>query len=182
MTMKNKTVTSTQPIKSLMFIAMMSTFGALSGCDSKQAQDHPVQDASVNHQAGLNKQDEMKCKSVQALLNDIYMNQIKVTDLNNAQLKHYFSDELVQLISKDNQCRADINGICNLEFNIFTDSQEFKFQNYDLNRLSKSQRYEIVMHAHNEQSRVEIEMTDSHCPKIANIYYKEGNLKHILSN
>lgn len=52
-----------------------------------------------------------------------------ILDVSPALLNKFFSQELTNLIIKDEKCVEKIQGICNIEFDILTDAQDSPDQN-----------------------------------------------------
>ena len=157
----------------------------VSACDYKQAQNqtHQTQQQGQSGQTVSRIQSkEIECDTAEQLLNEIYQKQTNVVNLDLAELNHYFSDSLANFIHKDIQCSRENDGVCSIEFDIFTDSQDPNFQSYKIKQSQSVKHYDVVLENDGEQTKIKIEMSQGGCPKIDNIYYQEGNLKQILSD
>lgn len=153
---------------------------ALTACQPNSLQTSNANDKKYSVEIKA-QSDEKRCLEQVQLLNQLYKSKFSIENASEKQLAEYFDAKLATLILQDEKC-SDENGICNIEFNIFSDSQDPQFDRYDIARTNSDSQYLVTLFNPTDQTKIVYELNNTVCPKISNIHYSNGSdLIEILS-
>lgn len=160
----------------------------ISACDSKQdgnGQPHLKNDQADKKTHPVEAHNKIKkhekgCLKPEQLIDQIYKTEFEIESASEKQLSAYFDEKLVQLILKDNRCTDEI-GICNIEFDIFSYSQDPQYDMYDIAKSDVEHQYVVTLFNPSDKTYIKYQFNKTACPKISNIRYSQGDdLVHIL--
>lgn len=121
-------------------------------------------------------QSDKKCLDHTQLLNEIYQTKFSIDEASEQELSYYFDARLTQVILKEQKCRESA-GICDIDFDIFTNSQDISDYSYQIKPTKNPFDYYVFIQSDSGNEIIVYEFDDlnaDHCPKIKHIQYSDG--------
>ena len=125
-----------------------------------------------------NASNEEKCfKDSKILITNLYKNYPVdgnkiIENADRKTISRFFSNQLTNMLVKDYTCRSNLNGVCNIDFNILIHSQDAPNKYKILQDADNLVTVKVEYHQYSEFINFVINK-ESSCKKIGNIKYDD---------